>query len=217
MNNWYAPLHYDGELTDDEPQVVVLMSQTFLSFVRGAFERVTRSAAWEADDDYDAATFQALDAMSRLLGEDVATVFPYSKNIYLDPLALNWITAGGKEFIQNSSQFHNGFWRNATPVNGEQIFRVTVAIPAGTCWLTITAAKGTGSGQFTMLTDGVDVNPEREQDLYSASPVYNYAANWYVENLSAGVHEFIIKNSGKRAASSNYYLNVSGLSIYAGA
>jgi hypothetical protein len=68
-----------------------------------------------------------------------------------------------------------------------------------------------------MLTDGVDVNPEREQDLYSASTVYNYAANWYVENLSAGVHEFIIKNSGKNAASANYYINVSGLSIYAGA
>lgn len=213
MTDDYAPLLYDDGLTDDDPQLVVIMSSGWLAYVRGAFERLLSLDTWDTASDIEAAVSQAYDAMARLIGVPVSQAIAYPWNIWLNALAAEWYTAGGETPATYTSQVGGGYWFNTTPVLNESILGFTLALGAGEHEIQIFCVTASSSGKFRWYLDGGSLDPAQIMDMYSVAVTYNVRKSCTFTITESGEHYFEFVNAGKHASSSNYYIAVTGFAL----
>lgn len=213
MSDMYRRQPYDGQLSDDEPQKVVVMSEGWWAFVRGAFERLASEAAWDADSDAYAAASQALDVLVRLLGASVTDLIAYSKQVTIDGLALHSLCATPLSVVIDTAQVHNYNLSSSPGILNENVFDFEVCLPSGFVNLYWLTKKGTYAGKFRWALDGVELDSEYDVDLYAASAVNNLLVGRSFEIVVPGKHVFLLKNVGKNAASAGYNCNVTSVVI----
>jgi len=201
-------LPYNDEKTDDDPLAYVVMSQSFLKFVRGLVIDLLGDDAWDTVGDIDAATFQADDALARLLGEDVDDLIAYSESLIVDYTACEDLSTYGLHFLVTATQRDNGFYAQTTPVAYEQIVKFRVALSAGFWYVGYNTYTSTAVGKFRWKVDGAYLSSAFDMDGYSSSPVANLVKEAPVEILESGLHEFILENTGKNPASGGYYVTL---------
>lgn len=209
----FNQLEYDGELTDEDPMVAILISRRFLPYLLGACERLTYPETWSPDADKDAAMFQSLDAIVRLLGTDVPEVTAYPWSITVAILATNVITAGGFNLYLIESQFYGGFYYNAVPVLNESIVEFTVALGAGDYYIRTFCRTLTNRGKFRWSINGVDINSAYDMDMYSGTVQYNVVKACPFSIADEGEKHFVLRNVGKNALATNYYIDVTLFTI----
>lgn len=213
MTDDYAPLLYDDGLTDDDPQLAVIMSSGWLAYVRGAFERLLSLDTWDTASDIEAAVSQAYDAMARLIGVPVAQAIAYPWNIWLDILSVDVKTAGGLTLSLSASQFHGGSCFNTVPLASEEIVAFTVALGEGSYEIVTLARTLSNRGKFRWFLDGSGFPAEQNMDMYSAATVYNVLKICTFTIYESGEHFFALYNAGKNPSATNYYIDVTGFVI----
>ena len=75
MSNDFETLEYDGELTDDDPIMVIRLSRYWLDKLVGVAEVLRSRSLWNAFDDVDLALSQVDDMIVRLMGSEEDDTF----------------------------------------------------------------------------------------------------------------------------------------------
>jgi hypothetical protein len=204
---------YAGETTDSEPLCYVLMSEAFLKFIRGLASSLLDNEIWGTLDDSDAATFQAIDALARLGGDEVANLAQPDYDRFYPALAFEWQLEPGVVFTVDTLQVLNLIGAPVSPANGIIVFRLQPFFAVGNYVLSLYGKKRSFSGKFTWLLDGDDLAPEDPFDWYNATPLRNEVHMVAFSIESAGFHTLDYKCVGKNASSSDFDCAVTGACI----
>jgi len=205
-------LPYDAQLTDDDPILAIFISRYWVEFLLGMCLPLIQENMWLPESDQDQATFQSLDALVRLMGMPVEDAFPYPGNIWLPFRGLSWVDVNDWTTTLTTLQEFGVFYTQNGPANGQELITFTVPWYAGSFYIELLALKSSNAGKFRWVIDGVDVEDE-DIDLYNLTPVYNYLHGIGVTIDAAGEHTFMLKNVGKHASSSNYYLPITAVAL----
>ena len=211
MTEVHEPVPYNGQLTDDDPQIQVVISQSWRQFILGAVERLIDEKAWDELDDQAAATQQALDAMARLLGEEYVPMGEYPPTFWFPINAFDLLASGGMTTSVSSEQMFNFWMRQTTPIDNQDIAEITIPVAAGTWELMWLGVKSANSGYLRWYLDDVIFPDQLIPDLYSPALVYNVNAGAWCTVTTPGLHTFRMCVIGKNAASSNYQIRTTGV------
>ena len=209
MSTDYRPQPWDGEATIDDPQKMVVMSEAWWVYVRGAFERLTQVEAWEDFGLSDMATGQALDALARLLGtEDI----PSGENktmIEFPVLALDYHDDADVIWTEVANAITGGVARVTDMANDEKLFENVVHLTPGNWHFVIIARTSPANGKYRAIINESDEMTGDCVDFYAASAVNNVIQKWSTTIVSEGDYTFSLLCCGKNASSTDYDLRLS--------
>lgn len=98
---------------------------------------------------------------------------------------------------------------NSSGTNGDYIY-FDILLPAGTYTIKTNGYKGGNRGIREVLVDDVS---KGTYDYYAAVDAGNTVSTYSIGSLTAGVHRIKIKNTGKNAASTGYYQDITEILI----
>lgn len=109
----------------------------------------------------------------------------------------------------STNYLYNGSIYDATPLDGDN-FTVNFRCPAGTYTLHFNDIQGASYGIVDVDIDGVEVG---SKDMYSAGSVFTNVEEITGIVLSRGDHTLKFRIDGKNGSSSNYFINLSHVSL----
>lgn len=201
-------LTYNGELTDDGPLTLAAYGPSWRAWLLALLEILDNEETWQPGVNMVSVREQVNDLRVRLMGVEVMESLAYAKNISIAlPSTMDRSTNGWQRIIDANQQCNVRF-SLVTPVQSDNVRRLTVPLRAGSWVIGIMGITGTGSGKFRWWIDGVDRGSAHDLDFYSAGTVYN-VLKWDTMTVDqSGEHEFTLKNVGKNASSSGYNINI---------
>ncbi len=109
----------------------------------------------------------------------------------------------------NSSFLYGGQFYNTTSADGDE-FSVNFRCPVGTYTIRFSAIKDSDRG---IVDTYVDASEEDSIDLYAAAADYLNVVEITGVSITAGSHTLKFVVDGKNGSSSDYFLNVNGISL----
>ena len=132
----------------------------------------------------------------------------YPKSVTLEIPTAYMHSAAANLWKINTSQYYEGWWEYLGAAN--DYLEWTFLIDAGSYLATVLCLSATRFGAYQIYLDGIFLD---DQDLYSASTVYNIS--WDIPMIIAkgGLHTVRLLCSGKNATSTAYTLAADWITI----
>jgi hypothetical protein len=137
-----------------------------------------------------------------------AKIGQYPKSVTLEIPTAYMYSAAANLWKINTSQYYEGWWEYLGAAN--DYLEWTFLIDAGSYLMTVLCLTASRFGAYQIYLDGVFLD---DQDLYSASTVYNVSWDVPMTIPVGGVHVVRLVCSGKNATSTNYTLAADWITI----
>lgn len=129
----------------------------------------------------------------------------FSSHFWLDMLAVTFLRA--MTYVGDTAQYNSQYYYTTIPANGVDILSFSLALGVGDYEVGLVGAQTTNSGIFRWFVSGDEIASDIDQ--YGAI-TRNYVHTKTFSVAVDGVYEFVLRCTGKNAASGNYYFEGTG-------